>query len=193
MSTAPDLLTHFRDLEKRLEAEPEDVTGEIARGVYLMSPRPRPVHAAIQVRLASELHQRFGLPKGSDPPDWLFLLEPELRSEGAFSRCVPDLAGWRRSATGWPDPKTTPVTLMPELVVEILSPSTAKTDRTEKSSAYGMMGIGWLWLIDPERETVETFINVRGRMQPGPVFNAGQAISAEPFLPSPFPAERLFR
>jgi hypothetical protein len=53
MATALDdsLLRHFRALEARLENEPEAVTGEIASGVYMMTPRPRPRHGATEGRL----------------------------------------------------------------------------------------------------------------------------------------------
>ena len=109
MATAVDdsLLRHFRALEARLENEPEGVSGEIAAGVYMMSPRPRPKHGATQGRLFGALHQRFGHTRGGEPPEWLFVGEPELRSERALSRLVPDVAGWRRTGAGWPDMGTT--------------------------------------------------------------------------------------
>jgi len=187
-----NLIRHFREMEARLAQEPETVQGEIAIGVYLMSPRPRPRHGHVQGRLFSELHQRFGTSSGGRPPDWLFVVEPEIRSERAFSRLVPDVAGWRRSTNGWPDIDRTPVSLVPEWVAEVLSPGTADADRGVKTEAYGAMGVGWLWLVDCDRQTVETFTNVRGRMVSGPAFSASQTITGEPFGPEPIPVERFF-
>ena len=83
-------------MEARLEKEPETIQGEIVLGVYLMSPRPRPRHGGIQGNLFGELRQRFGVASGGEAPDWLFVIEPEIRSERTFSRLVPDVAGWRR-------------------------------------------------------------------------------------------------
>ncbi len=183
----------FEALEKRLQAEPEGVQGEIARGKYFMSPRPRPKHGQVQVNLAAELRQRFGLRRGDEQPDWLFVIEPEIRSEGAFSRLVPDLAGWRRSTTGWPDMNVTPVTLMPDWVGEILSPATETFDRGEKLGAYGSMGVGWVWLVDADHGRVETYVNVRGQMKAGPAFSSSDSITGDPFGPTPLPAERLFQ
>ena len=189
MATAVDdsLLRHFRALEARLENEPEGVSGEIAIGVYMMSPRPRPRHGAAQGRLFSAIHQRFGRGRGGEPPEWFFAVEPELRSERALSRLVPDVAGWRRGGAGWPDMGVTPVTLMPDWVAEVLSPGTEATDRGVKAEAYGTMGVGSLWLVDCERQRIETFANVRGRMVKGAVFGLAESVAGDPFGAEPVP------
>lgn len=43
----------------------------------------------------------------------------------------------------------------PELVVEVLSPSTAKYDRHEKYQAYEKYGVSEYWIVDPVHEVVE--------------------------------------
>ncbi len=43
------------------------------------------------------------------------------------------------------------------LVVEVLSPSTARHDRFQKRKLYQENGVETLWLVDPERELVETW------------------------------------
>ncbi len=45
----------------------------------------------------------------------------------------------------------------PELVIEILSPSTARRDRTTKYSAYEQHGVQEYWIVDPAHETVEVY------------------------------------
>lgn len=45
----------------------------------------------------------------------------------------------------------------PDLVVEVLSESTARRDRTEKREIYADEGVPWLVLVDPSERTVETF------------------------------------
>ncbi len=193
MSTLPDLASHFHALEKLVEAQPEGVTAEIVRGLYLMSPRPRPRHGAAQVALARLLSSAFGT-KGAGPtdfPEWLFIMEPEIRSERALTRCVPDLAAWRRSTTGWPQPDEALIELMPEWVLEILSPATAKDSRGAKLEAYGMMGIGRAWLADSDGRTIETFLNVRGSMRPDRRANAG-VLTAAPFESVPVRLDDVF-
>ena len=43
----------------------------------------------------------------------------------------------------------------PDLVIEILSPSTRQRDRTLKRHLYARYGVRELWLVDPEIKTVE--------------------------------------
>jgi Uma2 family endonuclease len=45
----------------------------------------------------------------------------------------------------------------PNLVVEVLSPSTAKFDRQEKYQAYEKHGVGEYWIVDPVHEVVEVW------------------------------------
>lgn len=47
------------------------------------------------------------------------------------------------------------VTGIPELVVEILSPGTARRDRNKKSEVYERFGALEYWLVDPEDRSVE--------------------------------------
>jgi hypothetical protein len=54
------------------------------------------------------------------------------------------------------------------------------------------MGIPWLWLLDPDRLTVEVFENVRGQMVPRSTWSDTQAIAAEPFAATPIPVHSLF-
>ena len=42
-----------------------------------------------------------------------------------------------------------------DLVVEVISPSTAVYDRTTKADTYAALGVGELWLIDTKQQTVE--------------------------------------
>lgn len=45
----------------------------------------------------------------------------------------------------------------PNLVVEVLSPSTAKYDRQEKYQAYERHGVDEYWIVDPLHETIEVW------------------------------------
>lgn len=46
----------------------------------------------------------------------------------------------------------------PELVIEVLSPSTARYDRQQKYQAYETHGVAEYWIIDPIHETIEVWI-----------------------------------
>lgn len=51
----------------------------------------------------------------------------------------------------------------PDLVIEILSPATAKRDRTVKKETYEKFGVKEYWLVDPVAKNVEVYHNVDGR------------------------------
>ncbi|WP_170006174.1 Uma2 family endonuclease [Bacillus fonticola] len=46
----------------------------------------------------------------------------------------------------------------PDLVVEILSPSTAKRDRTMKRDSYAQFGVMEYWIVDHLNQTIEQYV-----------------------------------
>ena len=45
----------------------------------------------------------------------------------------------------------------PDLVVEVLSPSTARNDKTHKKEVYARCGVREYWLVSPGDKTVEVY------------------------------------
>ena len=45
----------------------------------------------------------------------------------------------------------------PDLVVEVLSPSTRAFDLREKRDAFARHGVRWYWVVDPIAETIEAY------------------------------------
>lgn len=45
----------------------------------------------------------------------------------------------------------------PDLVVEILSPATARTDKITKAQVYARYGVAYYWLVDPEENRIEEY------------------------------------
>jgi len=45
----------------------------------------------------------------------------------------------------------------PDLVVEVISPSTHKTDRIEKFVEYAKAGVREYWMVDPDEKTIEVY------------------------------------
>lgn len=50
----------------------------------------------------------------------------------------------------------------PDFVVEILSPSTEKNDRTVKFLDYALHGVREYWILDPEKRTLEQYLLKHG-------------------------------
>jgi Uma2 family endonuclease len=46
----------------------------------------------------------------------------------------------------------------PDLVVEVISTSTRRTDRVEKFVEYARAGVSEYWLVDPEARSIEVFV-----------------------------------
>ena len=53
----------------------------------------------------------------------------------------------------------------PDLVVEVLSPSTAKFDRGRKMRIYGQSGVREYWLVNPPDKLVEQYLLHEGRLE----------------------------
>jgi len=67
---------------------------------------------------------------------------------------VPDIGGWRRERM--PSlPSGSAFELAPDWVCEVLSPSTASTDRAVKVPTCGGEKVGHVWLVDPLLQTLE--------------------------------------
>lgn len=52
----------------------------------------------------------------------------------------------------------------PDLVVEVLSPSTTKNDRLHKKEAYEKCGVREYWIVDPANKTVEQHLLQSGKL-----------------------------
>lgn len=51
----------------------------------------------------------------------------------------------------------------PDLVVEVLSPSTAKNDRGHKKDVYESCGVGEYWIVNPADKTLEQYLLNEGK------------------------------
>jgi Uma2 family endonuclease len=69
----------------------------------------------------------------------------------------------------------------PDWVCEILSPSTAKTDRVTKMPVYARYGVPYLWLVDPLVHTLEAFALRDGRWMVIGLFQERDSVTVEPF------------
>lgn len=132
-------------------AAPEGTTAEIIGGDLILQPRPAAIHAVAASALAEELGPPFKRGRGG-PGGWIILFEPELHLGPDV--CVPDLAGWRRERMPVVE-RTAYFTLAPDWIAEVMSPGTARRDRTDKLAIYAREQVAWVWLVDPQARTLE--------------------------------------
>ena len=70
----------------------------------------------------------------------------------------------------------------PDLVVEILSPSTAERDRGSKLALYSRYGVTEYWVVDPVAETIQIHRLQGGTVVPTRSFGRGETLLS-PLLP----------
>ena len=67
----------------------------------------------------------------------------------------------------------------PDLVVEILSPSTSHKDLVDKKSVYEEAGIQEYWIVHPNDQTLIIYsLNAAGEYVPGFLFTKGQTVKS---------------
>ena len=130
---------------------PDHKVAEILDGELIVSPRPALRHARASSALGGHLWAPFQAGRGG-PGGWWILDEPELHL--ADDIVVPDLAGWRRERLAVV-PDAAYMTLAPDWVCEVLSPSTERIDRSRKVRVYAREGVIHMWLLDPIVRTLE--------------------------------------
>ena len=135
---------------------PEGMRAEIIGGALHLQPRPASPHGAAADLLLADLINPFQRGRGG-PGGWWIKAEPEIHFEGEERNVfVPDLAGWRRETL--PTYPVAPyMTVTPDWVCEVVSPSTARIDRSTKGDFYATSGIGHFWIVDPLARTLEAF------------------------------------
>lgn len=127
----------------------EEVREELINGeVVAMSPSPTFNHNRVAFRIALLFeHYLKGKPCTAiaDGMD-LYLTETD--------RFIPDMmVVCDREKIQWNG-----VHGAPDLVVEVLSPSTSKNDRMRKKAVYEACGVREYWLVDPNNRTIEQYL-----------------------------------
>lgn len=167
---------------------PEHMVAEIVKGALHVQPRPAFRHAIAGSSLGMAIGNPFQWGRGG-PGGWWIVDEPELHfGEDVL---VPDLAGWRRERMPEP-PDEAYITLAPNWVCEILSPSTRKFDLEEKRPVYAREGVDHLWLVDPAAGTLEAFALEDGAWTPAGAARDNEPVSFPPFEAVSFPLGALW-
>jgi len=161
-----------------LEAVPPNMVAEILGGELVTHPRPRPRHGIASFALGGELSGPFQKGGTGGPGGWIFIDEPELHLGDHV--VVPDIAAWRRERLPTM-PEEVGITVAPDWICEVLSPSTAIHDRTIKFDIYYSFGVGYLWYLDPEYKTLEVFGRGADHWHALRNFGGYDDVSAEPF------------
>ncbi len=123
---------------------------EVIAGELYVTPSPNPIHTRIAFKLAVLLED-FAAEHGlgwvtTAPTDVLF---------GPGDYVQPDVIFLRADKAGSVTDRG--IEAAPDLVVEVLSPSTALRDRGLKRQRYGALGVREYWIVDPENRRIESY------------------------------------
>lgn len=138
-----DNLAYIND--RNIKIKTELIDGKI----FMMSPRPRVEHATVCTNIASEFRSYL---KGKtcrafcDGVD-VFLDENNRFVPDTMIVCNPDII------------KHDGIHGAPDLVVEVLSKTTAKNDRSKKKYTYAKYGVKEYWIVDTWSKSVEVYYN----------------------------------
>lgn len=149
-----------RDTRAELDALPEGVVGELIEGVLYTFPRPRPRHSRAASGLGGDLVGPYDRGRGG-PGGWWILDEPGVALAALdVEEIAPDLGGWRRERL--PELPEGAITIAPDWVCEVLSPTTRAHDLKRKRPLYARAGVSWMWIVDTDARTV-----IASRLQEG--------------------------
>ena len=161
-----------------LQGVPEGTVGEIINGELIVTPRPSRKHGFSAYALGGELLPPYQFGRGGGPGGWVIIGEPEVKFGENY--LLPDIAGWRRER--FPEAEeTNRISVSPDWIAEILSPSTVRVDRIKKMAIYAEHGVPYLWLIDPVAKTFEVFKLESGGWLLRSVFGEYDKVRVEPF------------
>ena len=156
---------------------PENTVGEIIDGELFVTPRPSVGHNHAASVLGGEVAGPYHLGRGG-PGGWVILDEQEVMLGQHL--LVPDLSGWRRER--FPEkPSENWISIAPDWLCEVLSPSTARIDKVRKMPFYAQFGVPHLWFLDPIARTLEVFRLESSRWVLLAAFADSDSVCAEPF------------
>jgi Uma2 family endonuclease len=148
---------------------------ELIEGIpYLMTPAPSEKHQRISRELLVEfaLYLRGKKCEVYDAPFDVRLIMNEKDTE-IFNVVQPDISVI--CDPGKIDDKG--CLGSPDLIIEIISPSTGKHDRWVKYKLYEQAGVREYWIVEPSNDTVEVFkLNTHGKYELTGVFGKGDCI-----------------
>ncbi len=156
-------------------ALPDDVRAELIDGELYVTPSPVPDHQRVLLRLARVLGPR--LEAVHEGEVFIAPLDVHLPSGDVVQPDVLYVAkGNRGIIQDW-------IRGVPDLVVEIVSPTGAERDRIVKRDLYARNGVPEYWIVDPGERSVEV-LRLAGKQYRAAGWFRGDMILRSPGFPT---------
>lgn len=184
MGSMADLLARPRKTIEDFLKLPEGTLAELIEGEILLSAAPRVPHQSVIVNLCGEIRafahpKKLGrvlvspmdvhLPTGDIvEPDLIFVRQENLAIIQDWIRGVPDL------------------------LVEVLSPSHPERDLIVKRHLYARNGVGEYWIIYPDDRSVQIFKQAGDQFEPAGYRREGQTLGTSLLPGFDLPVTKLF-
>jgi len=158
---------------------------EVVQGVLLMSPAPETAHQGIIAQIHHHLYERFFAPRLG-----LVFMAPIDVVLSSRTTIQPDILVVLKEHVNRVQTKR--IVGVPDLVVEVISPSSATYDRLVKYSVYEQVGVSEYWLVNASEQTIEVFALGDGLYQSLGLFQGEQLIQSRLVPGEAVPAAQLF-
>ena len=170
-----------------LEQWPDDGRRyELYGGEVIVVPTPLPIHQLVVFRLSEVLGEYARLTGG------LALFAPLDIVFSEYDVLQPDVVFFDRERHRRIDLRR-PIRIVPNLVIEVLSRSTAARDRGRKRETFARYGVPEYWIIDPSVQTLEVLRNTGGKFAQVAAVEREAMATAATLEGLTFPLTSLFR
>jgi len=129
---------------------------EIIRGVLFVTNAPNMDHQFTVTALAAEFYHFVKAQKLGR----VFVAPCEVHLSEISKPVQPDIFFIRQDRA--PEPRAPFFEGPPDLIVEVVSPSSIRLDRVTKFTEYEQTGVAEYWIVDPQARIVEAYVLSRG-------------------------------
>ena len=168
---------------------PGDDRYELINGEFILVSAPNRAHQAASMGFSLELG---GIVRSNDL-GWVFAapFEVVLTDPEGINIIQPDIIFVSKER----ERIITPANIQgaPDLLVEILSPSTGRRDRTIKLDLYARHGVGEYWLADPDAQTITFMLLKDGEYETVGGYGMGDTLTSPILKGFSVSLDRIFR
>ncbi len=165
---------------------PEDRRYEVVDGELLLTPAPTPFHQVVSERIGHLLGaflRRTGAGVMFYAP-----CDVVLSAHDVVQPDIVVVLADHKAVVG-----ESFIAGAPDLVIEVLSPSTERRDRIAKAKRYSTFGVPEMWLVDPAEKTIEVLVNSREGFQRWAIFGESDTVRSVVLAGLEFAAAPVFR